>query len=66
MHYNFTNLFIINKLSNILDLHGKKMSLLSYGIVAWGQSVKTLTRRIFVLQKRAVYCKAKTLGIMQR
>ena len=27
---------------------------LSYGIIVWGQSAKALTRRIFILQKRAV------------
>jgi hypothetical protein len=28
--------------------------LLSYGIVVWGHGAKALTRRIFILQKRAV------------
>jgi hypothetical protein len=30
------------------------LTFLSYGIIIWGQSAKALTRRIFILQKRAV------------
>jgi hypothetical protein len=52
------NLFIINRLSKLLDLNERRMlyyglncSLLSYGIVVWGHSAKALTRRIFVPQK---------------
>jgi hypothetical protein len=56
-----SNLFIINRLSKILDLNGRRMlcygliyPLLSYGIIVGGHSAKALTRRIFILQKRAV------------
>jgi hypothetical protein len=51
------NLFIINRLSKILNLNERRMlyygfiyPFLSYGIVVWGQSAKVLTRRIFTLQ----------------
>jgi hypothetical protein len=54
-------LFVINRLSKILNLNERRMLYygliyphLSYGITVWGHSAKTLTRRIFVLQKRAV------------
>jgi hypothetical protein len=54
------NLFIINRLSRILDLHGRRTlyygliyPLLAYGIL-WGQSAKGLVRRIYILQKSAV------------
>jgi hypothetical protein len=56
------NLFIINRLSKILDLNERKIlyygliyPLLSYGIVVWGHANTT---RIFALQKRAVRCTA--------
>jgi hypothetical protein len=54
------NLFIINRLSKILDLNERKTyygliyPILSYGIVVWGLSAKANTTRIFALQKRAV------------
>jgi hypothetical protein len=55
------NLFLINRLSKLLDLNGRRMlyyglinPFLSYGIIVWGQSAKALTTRIFILQKRAV------------
>jgi hypothetical protein len=55
------NLFIINRLSKILDLnerqtlyYGLIYPLLSYGIVVWGHSAKANTTRIFALQRRAV------------
>jgi hypothetical protein len=55
------NIFIINRLSKILDLNERKMlyfgliyPLLSYGIVVWGHSAEGNTTRIFALQKRAV------------
>jgi hypothetical protein len=54
------NLFIINRLSKVLDLNERKAycglmyPLLSYGIVVWGHSAKANTTRIFALQKRAV------------
>jgi hypothetical protein len=55
------NLFIINRLSKILELNKRRMlyygliyPFLSYGIVLWGHSSKPLIRRIFILQKRAV------------
>jgi hypothetical protein len=55
------NIFIINRLSKILDLKERKMlyygliyPLLSYGNVVWGHSAKANTTRIFALQKRAV------------
>jgi hypothetical protein len=34
--------------------YGSIYPFLAYGIVVWGQSAKALTKRIFVLQKRAV------------
>jgi hypothetical protein len=54
------NLFIINRLSKILDLNKRMLyygliyPLLSYGIIVWKHSAKALTRRIFILEKRAV------------
>jgi hypothetical protein len=55
------NLFLINRPSQLLEQNGKRMlhygliyPFLSYGIIVWGQSTKALTRRIFILQKRAV------------
>jgi hypothetical protein len=55
------NIFIINRLSKILDLNERKMlyysliyPLLSYRIVVWGHSAKANTTRIFALQQRAV------------
>jgi hypothetical protein len=57
------NLFIINRLSEILvlDLNERKTlyygliyPLLSYGIAVWGHSTKANTTRIFALQNRAV------------
>ena len=68
------NLFIINRLSKILDLNERRMLYygliyphLSYGITVWGHRAKTLTRRIFVLHKKGsqIHCRAKTSGIMQ-
>jgi hypothetical protein len=54
-----SNIFIINRLSKILDLNERKMlyygliyPLLSYGIVVWGHSAKANTTRIFALQKK--------------
>jgi hypothetical protein len=48
-------------LSKILDLNERRMMyygliypFLSYGITVWGQSAKTLSGRIFILQKWAV------------
>jgi hypothetical protein len=69
------NIFIINKLSKILDPNERKMlyygliyPFLSYGIVAWGHSAKANTTRIFVLQKRGskIHCRAKTFRIVQK
>jgi hypothetical protein len=34
--------------------YGLICPLLAYGIVVWGHSAKSLTRRLFVIQKRAV------------
>jgi hypothetical protein len=55
------NLFIINRLSKILDLNERKTlyygliyPLMSYGIAVWGHSAKANTTGIFVLQKRAL------------
>jgi exonuclease III len=55
------NLFLLNRLTNILDLKSRKMlyygliyPLLSYGIIVWGHSSKVLINRIFILQKRAI------------
>jgi hypothetical protein len=55
------NLFIINRLSKILYLNGRKAlyygliyPLLSYGIAVWGHSAKANTTRIFALQKMAL------------
>jgi hypothetical protein len=55
------NLFIINRLSKILDLTERKTlyygliyPLVSYGIAVWGHSAKANTTRIFALQKRAL------------
>jgi hypothetical protein len=55
------NLFIINRLSKILDLNERKTlyysliyPLLSCGIVVWGHSAKANTTRISALQKTAV------------
>jgi hypothetical protein len=55
------NLLIINRPSKTLDLNELRMlycglicPLLSYGTAVWGHSARALTRRIFVLQKRAV------------
>ncbi|PNF31582.1 hypothetical protein B7P43_G00791 [Cryptotermes secundus] len=55
------NLFLLNRLAKLLDLKGRRMlyyglifPFLSYGIVVWGNSAKALTKRIFILQKRAV------------
>jgi hypothetical protein len=55
------NLFIINRLSKILDLNERKTlyygliyPLLSYGIAVWGHSAKANTTIIFVLQNRAL------------
>jgi hypothetical protein len=67
------NLFIINRLSKILDLNERKTlyysliyPLLSYGIVVWGHSAKANTTRICALQKRAVrYTAGLTFGIVQ-
>jgi hypothetical protein len=68
------NLFLINRLSKLFDLNGRRMlyyeliyPFLSYGFIIWGQRAKALTRRIFILQKRAVRYIAglKTLGILQ-
>jgi hypothetical protein len=54
-------MFIINRLSKILDLNERRMlyygliyPLPLYGIVVWGHSAKALSRRIFVHQKRVV------------
>jgi hypothetical protein len=51
------NLFIINKLSKILDLNERKTlyygliyPLLSYGIALWGHIAKANTTRIFALR----------------
>jgi hypothetical protein len=55
------NIFIINRLTKILDLNERKMlyygliyPFLSYGNVVWGHSTKANTTRIFALQKRVV------------
>jgi hypothetical protein len=52
------NLFIINRLSKILDLNERKILYygliyphLSYGITAWGHSAKILTKRILCFKK---------------
>jgi hypothetical protein len=64
------NLFIIDRLSNMLNLNDRRVlyygliyPLLAYGIVVWGQSAKALTRRILILQKRAV---RYTAGLKRR
>jgi hypothetical protein len=67
------NLFIINRLSKILDLNERKTlyyglicPLLSYGIAVWGHSAKANTTRIFALQKNALMTTAGlTFGIVQ-
>jgi hypothetical protein len=53
------NIFIINRLSKIIDLNERKMlyygliyPFLSYGIVAWGHTAKANTKSIFALQKK--------------
>jgi hypothetical protein len=53
------HLFIINRLSKILDMNVRRMlyygliySLLAHGITVSGQGAKTLTRQMFTLQKR--------------
>jgi hypothetical protein len=38
--------------------------LLLYGIVVWGHNAKALTRKIFILQKGKIHCRAKTSGNM--
>jgi hypothetical protein len=52
------NLFIINRLSKILERKMLYYSLiypfLSYGILVWEHSAKANNTRIFALQKRAV------------
>jgi hypothetical protein len=55
------NLFIINRLSNILNLNERRMlyyglicPLLLHRIVVWAHSAKALTRRISFVKKRAV------------
>jgi hypothetical protein len=55
------NLFIINRLSKILDLNERKTlyygliyPLLSYGIAVWGHNAKANITRMFALQKRAL------------
>jgi hypothetical protein len=67
------NIFIINRLSKILDLNERKTyyglicPLLSYGIVVWGHSTKANATRIFALQKKGsnIHYRAKTFGIVQ-
>jgi hypothetical protein len=55
------NLFIINRLANMLNLKDRRMlyyglihPFLTNGIAVWGQSAKALISRVFILQKRAV------------
>jgi hypothetical protein len=68
------NIFIINRLSKILDLNERKTlyyglfyPLLSYGIAVWGHSTKANTTRVFALQKKSIkiHCRAKAFEIVQ-
>jgi hypothetical protein len=57
------NLFEIKRLSSIADFYVLYTAyyrlahpFLTYGIAVWGHSCKKYTRRVFILQKRAVRC----------
>jgi hypothetical protein len=57
------NLFVIKRLSSIVDFdvlytayYGLVHPFLTCGIAIWGHSCKKYTRRVFILQKRAVRC----------
>jgi hypothetical protein len=67
------HLFIINRLSKILDLnereplyYGLIYPLLYYGIAVWGQVLRQ-TLQEFLLSKKGIniHCRAKIFGIVQ-